>query len=119
MATEVGYLRLGQLHVAAIPGEIYPELVYGQFPAAAEPGVDYPQAPLEPTIEKLLPGKRVLILGLANDEIGYIIPRRQWDWWPPYAYGRSRSQYGEINSCGPDVARVIMQALQRRVRELE
>src|SRR5262249_364536 len=28
--TEVGYLKLGELEVAAIPGEIYPELVLGK-----------------------------------------------------------------------------------------
>ncbi|MCH7727783.1 MAG: neutral/alkaline non-lysosomal ceramidase N-terminal domain-containing protein, partial [Planctomycetes bacterium] len=30
VATEVGYLRLGELDVACVPGEIYPELVYGK-----------------------------------------------------------------------------------------
>ena len=28
--TEVGYLKLGELEVAIIPGEIYPELVLGK-----------------------------------------------------------------------------------------
>jgi hypothetical protein len=51
------------------------------------------------------------LLGLANDEIGYIIPKRQWDQSPPHAYGRSKPQYGEVNSCGPEVAPIIMQAL--------
>jgi hypothetical protein len=60
-----------------------------------------------------------MLLGLANDEIGYMIPKRQWDQRAPYAYGRSRSQYGEVNSCGPDVAPAIMHSFQLRVRELE
>lgn len=67
----------------------------------------------------LLPGKRVLLLGMANDEVGYIIPKRQWDHKPPFAYGRKQSQYGEINSCGPATAPVLMEALRRRVRELQ
>src|SRR5205814_4980788 len=29
--SEVAYLRLGELHIACIPGELYPELVYGKF----------------------------------------------------------------------------------------
>ena len=66
---------------------------------------------------KSLPGEKLLVFGLANDEIGYIIPKRQWDRKSPYCYGRKKSQYGEINSCGPDVAPIIMKALADRVRE--
>jgi hypothetical protein len=116
--TEVAYLRLGELHVACIPGEIYPELVYGQFQDPVDPGADYPQAPLETPVKKLLPGEKTLLFGLANDEIGYIIPKRQWDQVAPYCYGRPKSQYGEINSCGPEVATIVMKALENRVREM-
>jgi hypothetical protein len=117
--TEVACIRLGQLFVACIPGEIYPELVYGQYPQAAEAGVDFPDAPLEPSVAQIMGRRRWMLLGLANDEIGYIIPRRQWDQRSPYAYGRPTSQYGEVNSCGPDVAPSIMRSLQLRVKELE
>lgn len=117
--TEVAYLRLGQLHVACIPGEIYPELVYGKYQEPADPAADFPDAPLETPVMKLLPGPKTLLFGLANDELGYIIPKRQWDRLPPYAYGRKTSQYGEINSCGPEVAPMIMQALENRVRALQ
>jgi hypothetical protein len=114
--TEVAYLRLGELHVACIPGEIYPELVYGKIQDPADPNADFPDAPREPSVVEILPGDKWLLLGLANDELGYIIPRRQWDAEPPFAYGRTKSQYGEINSCGPQVAPILMQALTQRVR---
>jgi hypothetical protein len=117
--TEVACLRLGEVAIACIPGELYPELVYGKYPEAAEAGVDYPDAPLEPHVTSQLPGKRWMLVGLANDEIGYIIPRRQWDTAAPYAYGRTTPQYGEINSCGPDVAPVIMAALQKVLGKAE
>ena len=53
-------------------------------------------------------GKVNMIIGLANDEIGYIIPKTQWDAKPPYAYGRDKEpQYGEENSGGPEVAPAI------------
>jgi hypothetical protein len=117
--TEVAYLRMGQLHVACIPGELYPELVYGQFQEPVEPGADFTDAPLERPVMSILPGKRCLIIGLANDEIGYIIPKRQWDQLPPFCYGRKTGQYGEINSCGPEIAPIVMRALANRVREAE
>lgn len=115
--TEVAYLRCGELHVACIPGELYPELVYGQFQEPVEANVDFPAAPPEPPVMKTLPGDKTLLLGLANDEIGYIIPKRQWDETAPYAYGRTSKQYGEINSVGPETAPILMQALVNRVRE--
>jgi len=44
-----------------------------------------------------------LVVGLANDEIGYIIPKSQWDAEAPFVYN-GKDQYGEENSPGPDVA---------------
>lgn len=114
--SEVAYLRLGELHLAAIPGEIYPELVYGETPPT-EAGVDFPDALPETPVMRLLPGPKTLLIGLANDELGYIIPERQWDVAAPYAYGRKSPQYGERNSLGPRTARVLLEALARRVAE--
>jgi hypothetical protein len=115
--SEVAYLRLGELHVACIPGEIYPELVYGKFQEPAEAAADFPDAPLEPSVAGLMPGKKWMLIGLANDEVGYIIPKRQWDKVAPYAYGKEAGQYGEINSCSPEAAPILMEALKRRVEE--
>jgi hypothetical protein len=117
VVTEVAYLRMGDLHVACIPGEIYPELVYGKTPDAPEEGVDFPEADCESSIVDILPGDRWLLFGLANDEVGYIMPKRQWDLLAPFAYHRGTGQYGEINSCGPKSGPIIMQAFAKRVRK--
>lgn len=110
--TEVGYLKLGELDVACIPGEIYPELVLDKIQDPADKGADFPDAPKEPGIYPQLKGKYRMIVGLANDEIGYILPKRQWDEKAPYCYGLKKAQYGEINSCGPEVAKVICEAFK-------
>ncbi len=117
LETEVAYLRLGELDVAAIPGELYPECVYGQYQDPVDPGADFLDAPLEPPIARILPSKKFLVLGLANDEVGYIVPKRQWDVVEPFAYGRKDSQYGERNSVGPDTAHHLLTALQDRVAD--
>ena len=109
--SEVSYLQLGELHVAAIPGELYPELVYGKFQDPVAPEADFPDAPLETPVAKILPGPKMMLFGLAADEVGYIIPKRQWDNQAPFAYGRTKAQYGEINSVGPEVAAILMKAL--------
>lgn len=118
LETEVSYLRMGELSIAGIPGEIYPELVYGQIQEPADPGADFPDAPLEKSVVELVPDEKFLLIGLANDEIGYIIPLRQWDEFSPYAYGREKSQYGEENSVGKQAAPVLMMALEERVAEV-
>jgi hypothetical protein len=116
LETEVGVLRLGELRVACIPGELYPELVYGKLQEPVEPNADYPDAPAEPHVTKSLGDDKLLIFNLANDEIGYLIPKRQWDQRPPYCYGRTKDQYGEINSCSVDAAAIVMQSLERCAR---
>jgi hypothetical protein len=117
--TEIGYLALGKLGVVLMPGEIYPELVDGSFQDPADPGADFPEAELEPTVAASVPAEDWVLLGLANDEIGYIIPRRQWDNKPPFAYDRQSSQYGEANSCGPESAAILMRAFVERVAEAQ
>jgi len=113
LETEVGVLRLGELSVACLPGELYPELVYGQVQNPVDPGADFPDAAVETPVTKSLPQERLLIVGLANDEIGYLIPKRQWDQRPPFCYGRRDAQYGEINSCSCDAAMIVLESLRR------
>jgi hypothetical protein len=117
--TEIGWLQLGELSVASIPGEIYPELVLDKVQDPPDPGADFPSAPIEPAIYRQMPGPHRMLIGLANDEIGYIIPKRQWDEKPPFCYGRKQAQYGEVNSVGPDAAPVLCEAFRRLVKAKE
>lgn len=110
--TEVAALLLGDVRVACIPGEIYPELVLDRVQDPVDPGADYPDAPVEPSIFGSLGGKHQLLIGLANDEIGYILPKRQWDEKPPFCYKRKKDQYGEQNSVGPAAGPAICQAMK-------
>ena len=114
--TEVGYMRFGDLDIACIPGEIYPEIVLDKVQTPADPGADFPDAPTEPSIYKQLEGPHRMMIGLANDEIGYIIPKRQWDAKPPFAYKRKSAQYGEMNSLGPDTAPLVCKAFAELVK---
>jgi hypothetical protein len=115
MRTEIGWLRLGDLDIAVIPGEIYPELVLDKVQDPADPAADFPDAPIEPALYKQLRGPHRMLIGLAGDEIGYIIPKRQWDEKPPFCYGRKQTQYGEINSLGPNTAPLLCRAFKELV----
>jgi hypothetical protein len=114
--TEVAWLRLGDLDVAVIPGEIYPELVLGKVQDAHDAGADFPQAPAEPAVYQQLRGPYRMIVGLGNDEIGYILPKRQWDEKPPFTYGLSKAPYGEVNSLGPETGPLLCRAFQELVK---
>ena len=112
--TEISYLRLlggGRplAEVVTVPGEIYPELVNGGI--TRYPGADFPDAPFEPALREHLNSRYQFIIGLANDELGYIIPKAEWDDQPPWLQNRKQRWYGEINSAGPEVAGVVTQAI--------
>ena len=81
------------------------------------PGYGHRIAPVEPAIYKQLQGPHRMIIGLANDELGYIIPKRQWDEKPPYTYGYKSAPYGEVNSLGPDTAPLLCEAFRKLAAE--
>jgi hypothetical protein len=93
---------------ACVPGEIYPELVIGGIQDPQDPGADIQKAPREPALRSLMAGRARFVLGLCNDELGYIIPMSEWDEQPPFAYGRTGPQYGEVNSTGPRTAPILL-----------
>jgi hypothetical protein len=114
--TEVGWLRLGDLDVAVIPGEIYPELVLGKVQDPPDQAADFPDAPIEPAVYAQLDRPYRMIVGLGNDELGYILPKRQWDEKPPFTYGQTKAPYGEINSLGPDTGPLLCAAFRDLVK---
>jgi len=118
MRSELAVIKIGDVSFATIPGEIYPELVNGGVEAPE--GNDFEIQPLEtPVIRDMMPGKYKFIIGLANDEIGYILPKSQWDVKAPFTYGRDNSPYGEENSPGPETASILQQNLQEMLSELD
>jgi len=115
--TEVNALRVGSALVATVPGELYPEIVVGGI--EAKPGRDFELDPVEmPPVrtEKLKFARQAFTLGLANDEIGYIIPKTQWDTQEPFVYGKD--QYGEENSGGPEVGPAIHAGMMEMVKRV-
>ena len=76
--SEVAFIQLGGAKITAIPGELYPEIAVGDIENPE--GADYAMAPQEvPSLRSQLPGQVNLMVNLANDAIGYIIPKSEWD----------------------------------------
>jgi hypothetical protein len=116
--TTVGLIDLSgsgpQLDIALIPGELYPELSVGGVERYA--GADFPDAPIEPPIKPMLPAPYRMLIGLADDEIGYVIPKAEWDQKAPYLQNAPKAWYGEENSVGPDAAARIAAAIKALTR---
>jgi hypothetical protein len=120
LQTEMHYVQLKAAslllaEIVTIPGEIFPELVNGGI--ARYPGADFPDAALETPVRSLLKSKYQFILGLGDDEIGYIIPKAEWDEQPPWLNNNPHAYYGEINSPGPDTAAAVIRTLTGLIRK--
>ncbi|MGV3559399.1 neutral/alkaline non-lysosomal ceramidase N-terminal domain-containing protein [Larkinella arboricola] len=117
LRTEIAAFRLGEATFLCVPGELYPEIANGGI--ENPPGADYRMKPYEtPPLRSLMRGKYKFILGLANDELGYIIPKSEWDTEAPYNYNSKDKPYGEINSTGPETAPRLYRAMTELLRTL-
>jgi len=115
--TEVAAFTVGPASFISVPGEIYPEIVNGGVEAPE--GQDFPISAVEdPSLRDLMPGDYKFVIALSNDEIGYILPKSQWDVEAPYTYGREKAPYGEENSLGPETAPLLYKEFQNILKDL-
>lgn len=123
--TEVSYMELGdkQIGVYMIPGELCPELESGNFLSANEAAngveADYK------VLSQMTDCEHSFVLGLCNDEIGYIIPDNDFmlhEWLPyfniPYDEN-GRKHYEETNSVGPETARTLLEAINEIIASVK
>lgn len=89
IATTAAYLDMGPAQVACVPGELLPRLGF-QLKAA-------------------MPGPCRMIAGLADDEIGYILPDDEFT--APTDYRDPGAHYEESMSVAPDAGARVMRAL--------
>jgi hypothetical protein len=116
--SEIAAFTVGPASFLSIPGEIYPEIINGgiETPEGRDFQIDVVEYP---PLRKLMPGSFRFIIGLSNDEIGYIIPKSQWDVQPPYTYKRDNAPYGEENSIGPETAPILYREFRNILNELK
>jgi len=114
--TEGAVWSIGPASFLNMPGEMYPEILNGGIDAL--PGRDFEIDPIEvPPLREMMSGEFRFAFGLANDELGYILPKSQWDVKPPFVY-RDRPYYGESNSMGPETGPIVYRELARMIEEL-
>ena len=121
--TELCVLMLDDLAVTLIPGEIFPELVLGGETGWMNHGAVNPR-PLN-QIAKENGIEQMVVIGLCNDELGYIVPPSDFLVNPDAPYieritdGIGEDHYEETNSVGLDCAQCIADALEVALKNLK
>ena len=76
--TEIGYLELGtDLAIALVPGELEPAIAYGGALGAEDSWTcaDFPYPSMQEVVGQ---DKKLLVFGLMNDQVGYILPDNEF-----------------------------------------
>lgn len=113
LKSEISYYEIDELKILMIPCELFPELAYGGYLDEDESAEGLsPDINPEPLTE-IADDEDLLIFGLANDELGYVLPPNDFmlNSDSPYldkAIDRfGRRHYEETNSMGPETASII------------
>ena len=124
LETELSVVTLGDYTLTLIPGEIFPELVYGGYLTddAASPENENP-VPLTEIAAQYGFGN-LLICGLANDEIGYIVPPNDFllsetaPYFSKTMDHKGENHYEETNSVGIHTSHRIAEAFEASLKAL-
>ncbi|MBQ4604938.1 MAG: hypothetical protein IJB16_10075 [Clostridia bacterium] len=104
LTSEIGYVEIGKnIKIIEAPGEVLPELVYGGFYSAEEAhnGTEYPYEGIETGFDEK---DEVLVFGLCNDAVGYIVPDND------YSSSGDEGHYEETVSTGSKSATAFSKA---------
>ncbi len=123
--TEVGYLELGNSEIGMflIPGELFPELYNGEFLSESESGTG--NAADYKILKNMGGAKHNFVIGLCNDELGYIIPDNDFVLNEKMPYINKgvdrfdRSHYEETNSTGKETARTLLEATDKLISQVK
>ena len=103
--TEIGYMEMGKdVKVVFVPGEICTDLIYGGNALTAEGSVNEKDYEGKTLCEIF--GDDIIVFGLANDAVGYIVPEND------YSMALAFGHYQELLSLGEKEATVMFEAYE-------
>lgn len=105
VTTEIGYMEIGEdVKIAFVPGEICTDLIYGGNALTADGSVNEENYEGQTLCEIF--GDDIIIFGLANDAVGYIVPEND------YSMALAFGHYQELLSLGKSEATVLFEAYE-------
>ena len=113
LKSEITYFEIGDKKLLLLPGELFPELVFGGALDAENSGTGRGKEVNPKLICDITGDENILVFGLANDELGYILPPNDFvlNKKSPYIEkavdGHNRRHYEETNSAGPETAQTV------------
>ena len=125
LKSEVTYYEIGNKKMLFIPCEMFPELVFGGALSAEESGTGKGPEVNPPLLCDLTEDKNILVFGLANDELGYVIPPNDFLLHKERPYldiprdRFDRRHYEETNSMGPKTAATIAGAVEKTMKTVK
>ena len=108
---EVGYMEIGGVKVALMPGEIVQDLICGGASLTAEGSFSYKDFECKPVFEIF--GEDTICFGLFNDAIGYVVPDND------YSMSLLGDHYQEMISLGKYAGSSIMKVLAEIAEEIK
>ncbi len=128
--TDIGVIRLGPVTFYSLPGEADPEINVGGYDGKFSYGAnlvdktnpnppDLTGAPKGPYLKQQVPGTYKMLVGLGNDELGYLVP--EWNYQlgtPPYMSEAKGDHYEETNSLGPGTVKRLLDAYAELLKHL-
>ena len=112
LTSEIGYVEIGKnVKIVEAPGEVMPEIIYGGFYSAEEAynGTEYPY---EGIATRFGENDEVLVFGLCNDAVGYIVPDND------YSASNEEGHYEETVSTGSKSATAFSKAVFTLLEEV-
>lgn len=125
LKSEITYYEIGNKKILLLPCELFPELAFGGALSAEDSATGKGPEANPPLLCDIVGDKEILIFGLANDELGYVLPPNDFclNEKSPYVdNGRdkhNRRHYEETNSMGPETAEVIANTVAEIIEDIK
>jgi hypothetical protein len=116
------YCEIGDLHMLLLPCELFPELAYGGYLDEDESATGLGAEVNPKTLLEIAGDDSIVIFGLANDEVGYVVPPNDFLLNPDTPYfervhdRHGRNHYEETNSLGPNTAQRIADVFESMIK---
>lgn len=118
--SEICYAEFGEKDLALflVPGELFSELFNGEF-LTENDSANHKKADYDKSLSDMSDCKHKFVIGLANDELGYIVPENDYllNEVTPYLNSQKddmqRNHYEETNAVSKDAGKIILDEFEK------